>query len=76
MSYQSSNRFNAPSSMKDALNKPSKTSDSSIIIKGKIDKTKVDNPAAVSSKVENPAALANSSSKGIYNIFQLLKIHT
>ena len=61
--------MNIPSSMKDALSKPQKTTDSTIVMKGKIDKNKVDNPAVSSSKVENPAALSlasssSSSSKG------------
>ena len=60
----SSNRMSMPSSMKEALSKPQKTTDSTIIIKGKLDKTKVDNPAASSLKVENPAALSLASSKG------------
>jgi hypothetical protein len=66
MSSQSSNRLNIPSSMKEALGRPQKSSDSSVVIKGKIDKTKVDNPAVHSSKVENPAAQSLASSKGNY----------
>ena len=64
MSSQSSNRLNVPSSMKEALGRPQKTSDSNIVFKGKIDKTKVDNPAVHSLKVENPAAQSLASSKG------------
>jgi len=68
----SSNRLiPQPSSMKEALSKPQKVTENSIVMKGKIDRTKVDNPAIQSSinKVDNSLS---QSSKGINNIILLL----
>jgi hypothetical protein len=54
--------------MKEALNKPQKIAENSIVMKGKIDRTKVDNPAIQSSlnKVENSVSQLSlqTSSKG------------
>jgi len=73
--------MNIPSSMKDALSKPQKTTDPAVSMKGKIDKTKVDNPAVSSSKVENPAALSlasSTSTKGnntFYSYITFITLH-
>lgn len=64
----SNNRLIQPSSMKEALNKPQKIAENSIVMKGKIDRTKVDYPAIQSSlnKVENSVSQLSlqTSSKG------------